>query len=196
VTAKRTSKTQKKKAPPRKEPEARKIPASMWILNLALAALFLGFLYHLRNVPQTTIAATDKPAPAAASVAKAPALPAAEKKIDKAPFHYDYEKLLPEAKVIPPNVKEYEPKEDTATYEYRLQTGSFRRREDAEKQKAAIAFQGMRAEIKELKKSEADIWYRVEVGPITSRSRMNKAVDRLVRINIQPLVLKQKLADH
>ncbi|HTN35153.1 MAG TPA: SPOR domain-containing protein, partial [Marinobacter sp.] len=34
------------------------------------------------------------------------------------------------------------------------------------------------------------VWYRVNVGPFTSRSQANAAVDKLVNINIQPLVRK------
>ncbi len=168
-----------------------RIPTSMWLLNLALAALFLGFLYYLKEVPQTTLAPVPSPVREVPVESRSTAQPVAGQ--EETRFKYDYEKLLPQAKVIPPNVKEYEPKEDVTKYEYRLQTGSFRRREDAEKQKAAIAFQGLRAEIREIRNSDSDIWYRVEIGPITSRSRMNKAVDKLVRISIQPIVRKQKI---
>lgn len=191
MTAKKTTNKPRNKSTPKAAPppENKKIPASMWFFNFILAAGFLGFLYYLKDVPQT---AQKSPAPH--PVEKAPTAPAAKPKPSETkPFPYDYAKILPKAEVIPPNVKEYEPKEDINKYVYRLQTGSFRRREDAEKQKASIAFLGMRAEVKEQHQDNGNVWYRVEVGPIASRSKMNKAVDKLVRISIQPLVKKEKV---
>lgn len=191
MTAKKTTTKPRKKSTPKATaaPETKKIPASMWFFNFILAAGFLGFLYYLKDIPETSQkVASPKPAE------KASVPPAAKPKpAETKPFPYDYAKILPKAEVIPPNVKEYEPKEDINKYVYRLQTGSFRRREDAEKQKASIAFLGMRGEIKELRQDNGNVWYRVEVGPITSRSKMNKAVDKLVKISIQPLVRKEKV---
>jgi cell division protein FtsN len=71
-----------------------------------------------------------------------------------------------------------------------LQSGSFRKAEDAERQRAEIAFQGLRAAVQKIDLEEGNVWYRVNVGPFTSRSQMNAAVDKLVSISIQPLVRK------
>ena len=71
-----------------------------------------------------------------------------------------------------------------------MQTGSFRQQQDAERQRAEIAFQGLRAQVKRIDLDSGSIWYRVNVGPFTSRSQMNAAIDKLVNLNIQPLVRK------
>lgn len=71
-----------------------------------------------------------------------------------------------------------------------MQSGSFRSKEDAERQRAQIAFQGLRASIQRINLDNGSIWYRVNVGPFTSRSQMNSAIDKLVSLSIQPLVRK------
>ena len=73
-----------------------------------------------------------------------------------------------------------------------MQTGSFRNKSDAERQKATVAFQGIKAKIKVITSDSGTKWYRVTAGPYTNRSKMNGALDKLVAINIQPLVKKTK----
>ena len=75
-------------------------------------------------------------------------------------------------------------------FDYVVQSGSFRSKEDAERQRAQIAFQGLRAHVQRIDLDNGSVWYRVNVGPFNSRSQMNSAVDKLVTINIQPLVRK------
>ncbi|MEP6133032.1 SPOR domain-containing protein, partial [Marinobacter sp.] len=76
------------------------------------------------------------------------------------------------------------------TFDYLVQTGSFRQQQDAERQRAEIAFQGLRAQVKRIDLDSGSTWYRVNVGPFTSRSQMNAVIDKLVDLNIQPLVRK------
>jgi len=96
-----------------------------------------------------------------------------------------------------PDTEAYEPEPDLAAQdrEYILQAGSFRTRKDAERQRAQVGFQGLRAQIQEVSVDGNKTWYRVMVGPYGSRSDMNKAVDRLVSINIQPLVRQRKTGE-
>ena len=84
----------------------------------------------------------------------------------------------------------YTPGPGQQTFDYLVQTGSFRQQQDAERQRAEIAFQGLRAQVKRIDLDSGSIWYRVNVGPFTSRSQMNAAIDKLVNLNIQPLVRK------
>lgn len=164
------------------------IPGSVWLLNLGLATAFLGFLYYLSQLPEPT-------EPAAIEKIVKPAEKTAPSPTTKAPPQVDfkYEEILPQTRVVPPNVKDYEPKADAKRYEYLLQTGSFRKRDDAEQQKANIALVGLRASISEIRRDDGQLWYRVEVGPIASRSKMNQAVDRLIDIRIQPIVRKREI---
>lgn len=91
--------------------------------------------------------------------------------------------------MVPPTVEEYTPAlppRTSATWSgWLLRTAG-----DAERQRAQIAFQGLQTKVSQITTDEGKTWYRVNVGPFDSRSQMNSAVDKLVAINIQPLVRK------
>jgi len=107
---------------------------------------------------------------------------------------FSFYDILPDSKVIPPKVDAYQFKEKNSqdNFHYLIQTGSFRHAEDAERQKATIAFQGLKAKIKIITSDNGRKWHRVMTGPYNNRSTMNSALDKLVAINIQPLVKKTK----
>jgi len=107
---------------------------------------------------------------------------------------FSFYDILPESKVIPPKVDAYKFKKKNSqnNFYYVIQTGSFRHADDAERQKATIAFQGLKAKIKIITSDNGKKWYRVMTGPYNNRSTMNSALDKLVAINIQPLVKKTK----
>ncbi len=158
-----------------------------WIFSLAAVGVFIGFIVYLNTMeaPEST---SPAPKPAVTTPAKpAPVKPA--KETAQEPKFKFYE-MLPESEVVPPTVKEYTPSPSNQEFRYLVQTGSFRNPEDAERQRAQIAFQGMRAQVSRIDLEEGNTWYRVNVGPFDSRSQMNSAVDKLVAISIQPLVRK------
>ncbi|MDY6840840.1 MAG: SPOR domain-containing protein [Pseudomonadota bacterium] len=155
-----------------------------WILSLATVGGFIGFIIYLNSLP--TSPGSQQP-PVAEKPANKPAETASEKQ--KPGFRF-YE-MLPESELVPPKVEEYTPGPTSQQdYDYVVQSGSFRNREDAERQRARIAFQGLRTNIQRIDLNEGSTWYRVNVGPFTSRSQMNSAMDKLVSLNIQPLARK------
>ena len=200
--AKASATSRKKPAKQAKPKAARPKPAASarsqhgglslkWILPLAAVGGFIGFIVYLNSLPTSTPtsphsqqpAVTEKPAQ---KPAKTPAETAKEE--DKPGFRF-YE-MLPESEVVPPKVEEYTPGPTQTDFNYLLQSGSFRSKEDAERQRAQIAFQGLRASTQRIDLDNGSVWYRVNVGPFTSRSQMNSAIDKLVSLNIQPLVRK------
>jgi cell division septation protein DedD len=159
-----------------------------WILSLAAVGGFIGFIVYLNTLPTGSESQTAKPPVSAPATEKpAPAVTAPSK--DKEPNFRFYD-MLPESEVVPPKVNEYSPNPSQQEFTYLVQSGSFRQQEDAERQRAQIAFQGLRAQVQRIDLDNGSVWYRVNVGPFTSRSQMNSAVDKLVSINIQPLVRK------
>ena len=158
-----------------------------WILSLAAVGGFIGFIFYLNSLPtnpdsqQQVI--TEKPAQKPAPV------PAEKTREEDKPGFRFYE-MLPESEVVPPRVEEYTPGPTQTDFNYLLQSGSFRSQEDAERQRAQIAFLGLRASTQRIDLDNGSVWYRVNVGPFTSRSQMNSAIDKLVSLNIQPLVRK------
>ena len=158
-----------------------------WILSLAAVGGFIGFIVYLNSLP--TSPHSQQPAVTEKPVQKPAKTPAETAKEEEKPGFRFYE-MLPESEVVPPKVEEYTPGPTQTDFNYLLQSGSFRSKEDAERQRAQIAFQGLRASTQRIDLDNGSVWYRVNVGPFTSRSQMNSAIDKLVSLNIQPLVRK------
>ncbi|MEX2474595.1 SPOR domain-containing protein [Marinobacter sp.] len=158
-----------------------------WILSLAAVGGFIGFIAYLNSLPSPEQAHQEaaKPVPTAPPAAEQDTA-AAEKEKQRYRF-YD---ILPESEVVPPKVNEYTPGTAARDFTYLIQSGSFRSQKDAERQRAQIAFQGLRANVQQIDLDSGSTWYRVNVGPFKSRSQMNSAIDKLVTINIEPLVRK------
>ncbi len=159
-----------------------------WILSLAAVGGFIGFIVYLNTLP------SEGPGqrPDSQPEQSAPALPAPEAPsatTEQAPKFRFYD-ILPDSEVVPPKVEEYAPSPISQDFRYVVQAGSFRSAEDAERQRAQIAFQGLRAKVDRINLDSGSTWYRVNVGPFESRSQMNSAIDKLVAIRVQPLVRK------
>ncbi|MDI9246735.1 SPOR domain-containing protein [Marinobacter sp. CHS3-4] len=157
-----------------------------WILSLAAVGGFIGFIAYLNSLP------APKSAGQADNIeeqSNKDATAATNKASEKKPGFRFYD-MLPDSEVVPPKVDEYTPGPDQTDFDYLVQTGSFRTEKDAERQRAQIAFQGLRAYVSQIDLDSGSTWYRVNVGPFASRSQMNSAVDKLVSINIEPLVRK------
>ncbi len=170
----------------RKNPHpAKKGPSpTLWLAAIALIGGLGAGLYYLSSQPTPT---TSEKSHEAEKAAKAHIAKESPKATEQPPYKF-YE-LLPKSTVPPSQVDAYKPKTDGKKYHYLLQTGSFRAEKDAERQKANIAFQGLRAEIQKTT-AQNGVWYRVQVGPFTSRSKMNSAIDKLLTLNIRPLEKK------
>ncbi|NWN92675.1 sporulation protein [Marinobacter adhaerens] len=181
------ARTQKKRTPVAPPPaRAQRGGLSFkWVLSLATVGGFIGFIVYLNSVP--TGGDPQQP-PVAEKPAKPPAEQSASQETKKPGFRF-YE-MLPESEVVPPEVEEYTPGPSKQDFNYLVQSGSFRTKEDAERQRAQIAFQGLRASVQRIDLDSGKTWYRVNVGPFPSRSQMSSAIDKLVSINIQPLIRK------
>tara|TARA_R110002167_G_scaffold100989_7_gene263428 strand:+ start:1050 stop:1715 length:666 start_codon:yes stop_codon:yes gene_type:complete len=162
----------------------------LFILTLlTLLGAFAYGLYLLQAIPETHSIPVEQ------KKLNTKPIPKAETKTQKAPENrFNFYDLLPQHQVIAPKVDAYQFKEKSAhgEYYYMIQTGSFRNLKDAERQKAMIAFQGIKADIKSVVNNQGTTWHRVSTGPFYNRSKMNGALDKLVSMQIQPLVKKVK----
>ena len=168
-----------------------------WLLVAAPAGLVaLGaFVFYLTTIPAgNEIAAVRRDARSAIEASAEQARKDAEKIGNAAKPSYDFYRLLEKQTVEVP-VGEYKstPKDAVDAYEYRLQAGSFRSSEDADRMRATLLLDGLPA-YTESSTVNGSTWHRVFVGPFSDRSRMNKAQDVLVSHRISPLELKQKVA--
>ncbi|MGM0954016.1 MAG: SPOR domain-containing protein [Pseudomonadota bacterium] len=164
-----------------------------WILSLAVVGCFVGFIVYLNTLPGGEEPSASKPASSRQQVTEPPepVRPAPESNTanqEKQKFRF-YD-MLPESEVVTPEINEYTPGPNIQDFDYIVQAGSFRKQQDAERLRAEIAFQGLRAHVQTVEQDNGSMWYRVNAGPFKSRSKMNSAVDKLVSIDIQPLVRK------
>ncbi|GHD48768.1 SPOR domain-containing protein [Marinobacter persicus] len=184
------------KAPKRKESApARAQHGSLslkWIASLALVGCFIGFIVYLNTLPETGQPAKPEKTQARETAAPQPkqATPPESSGQQQTAKDFRFYDMLPESEVATPEVNEYTPGPNMQDFDYIVQAGSFRNQQDAERLRAEIAFQGLRAHVQTVEQNNGSVWYRVNAGPFKSRSNMNSAVDKLVSIDIQPLVRK------
>lgn len=194
-----------KRSNPARRPAARKNePAPpppkrpLWpALAVLVLVAVLGFgLYQLSGVdsdPQATQQSVQqavvKPAlkPLPKPIVKPSEAPKAAPKPDP---EYKFYKLLPNSEVVPARVEAYKstPKSAADYSKHLLQAGSFKRAQDADSLRAKLLLSGLpNATTSRVVSSSGSVWYRVRIGPFPSRSKLNKAYDQLVRMNLQPL---------
>jgi len=187
----------RKAAKPKEKAPARNVQhgslSLKWILSLAVVGCFIGFIVYLNTLPGGDKPSAPRPASTGPQtveppkpVKPAPKSTTAKQEEQRFRF-YD---MLPESEVATPEVNEYTPGPNMQDFDYIVQAGSFRNQKDAERMRAEIAFQGLRAHVQNVEQDNGSVWYRVNAGPFKSRSNMNSAVDKLVSIDIQPLVRK------
>jgi cell division protein FtsN len=185
------NKSKRKNAPimPEIKPTQSKRQIFFILTLLILLGAFAYGLYLLQAIPETHSISPEE------TKLKTKPDTKAETKTQKEPENrFNFYDILPQHEVIAPKVDAYQFKEKTeqGEYYYMIQTGSFRNLKDAERQKAMIAFQGIKADIKSVVNEQGTTWYRVSTGPFYNRSKMNGALDKLVSMQIQPLVKKIK----
>lgn len=140
--------------------------------------------------PKTEKTVVAQPKVVERSTKAAPTPPPAPPKPKEEKFTF-YE-LLPESEVTPAQVDAYKstPRTEKLSKTYLLQAGSFRSAADAEKMRAQLLLSGL----PNVKTSRSDgkngVWYRVRLGPFESRSALNKAQDKLARLNISAMKIQ------
>ncbi|GGK64384.1 SPOR domain-containing protein [Amphritea balenae] len=146
------------------------------------------------NKPAAKPAQVKKPAPATASTAKqtkqSDPSDSGPPVVDQSE-RFEFYKMLPNSQVDTTNVEPYKstPKDAQSKHTYILQAGSFQSGSDAERMRARLILEGLpNVQTRKVTNSNGTIWHQVRTGPFDNRSMLNKAQDRLVRMNIQPLV--------
>jgi cell division protein FtsN len=197
-TRKPAAKSTRKGSRPKPKPTSKQAPAHkpgrirIALSLTVLITLFAGGLYLLQSVPpaatgtETVTAPASKPTTVTKTVTTAPT-----SKQESSP-KFEFYDILPRTEVETTDIDAYKFKERAREkpYHYMIQTGSFRSAADAERQKATIAFQGLKARIDVVQNTQGSTWHRVSTGPFHDRSQMNSALDKLVALNIEPLVKK------
>ena len=185
IATKKTSRPRKgatRRTPP---PKRKKTP---WWLWLVIPAILIAFVYGLMQLSQveppkaTPVTVQPKAAPAPKVVeSKKPEKPAAAKK-----DNFEFYQILQDSEVDTSHVDAYQstPRGEQDFY-YMIQAASFRNSSDADRLRAKLILSGLvETSIRETTGKDDRPWFRVVLGPYESRSKMNRAEDKLVAMDI------------
>lgn len=190
-----------KKGATRRTPPPPKRKTAWW-LWLLVPAILVAFIYGLTQlnqvVPKAKPVEKEKfqvPAPAP-KPKPAPAPAKAEVKANVAPKKdtFEFYQILQDSEVDTSHVDAYQytPRGEQDFY-YMIQAASFRNAEDADRLRAKLILSGMvEANIRKTMGKGDQPWYRVVLGPYESRSKMNRAEDKLVSMDIASYSYKVK----
>lgn len=196
LLATKTSRPRKgatRKAPP--PPPKRSVPWWMW---LVVPLLVIGFVFVLVKLASVETNQTNKPASIQQNVTPAKIAPAAPTKTEtKAPAAQDkretfeFYQLLQDSEVDTSHVEayEYQPREEE-NFSYMIQAASFRSNADADRLRAKLILSGLEAHIKASESKDGGTWYRVTVGPFSTRSAESRAQDKLARMGLNSYTYK------
>ena len=163
---------------------AGELPRWSWFVIGFLFGLFAAFLIYLwKFVPQDMTSNFQTPT---ADIIK-------NNQPEQKPIAYDFYEIFPKAEV--PIVEEYTPDGKRVivadNYSYVLQTGSFKKIEDANRRRAEVILLGLQASIKEVN-NKGTVWHRVLVGPMNSKLTLDRTRTRLAAANIESIQLRLK----
>ena len=106
---------------------------------------------------------------------------------------FDFYEVLPNQELdLNPEIEPADlqtPSRDSA--QYLLQVGSFRKEADADRRRGELALLGLNASI-EAGESDNGRWFRVYLGPFTSRSEMARARTLTAEADMDTLLLKRE----
>lgn len=208
----RTSRSNNKQAIP--------LPCWVWGLAGLAVGLLVALIVSMQDqapahTPTPALAPQAPPAEMTAKpVQQPPAVPAQPQRP-----HFEFYTLLPELEVVvpetappkppaasqPPATATPQPPATTsaptespskatpppapASERFMLQAGSFRQNQEAERLRASLALLGVEARIQQVTVNN-DTWYRVHVGPFSSRSEADRVRERLTNNQVQTMLLR------
>ena len=156
-------------------------------LGLGLFVALLIWITDHRSAPR---AVEDKPEPhrTPATAAVAAAANSADNN------NYDFYQMLPKFEVVVPE-KERDVRRVDAQAKidrpgtYFLQAGSYKSEADAERIRAQLARQDIPANVQRVA-VDADVWFRVRIGPIKDLGQLNALRRQLQSADIDSLVIR------
>ncbi len=183
----------KKGATRHQAPIAKAKPVKWWMW-LLIPTLVLAFIFALFKLSQVTPESTSTPVikkekvtPKADTTKKA-ATKTVKKDTKKADEkeNFEFYQILQDSEVDTSHVDAYKstPRGEQ-DFLYMIQAASFRNDKDADRMRADLILSGMDTAIRKTIGENGQPWYRVVIGPFVSRSKMNRAKDKLANKDIQ-----------
>ena len=78
-------------------------------------------------------------------------------------------------------------------YIYLIQAGSFKTQAQAERLRVELTLLGLEPKINSAKNASGNLWYRVRLGPFTTRGGMTAARSTIISNNLEAMVMKRKI---
>jgi cell division protein FtsN len=157
------------------------------VVGLVVGAMAWAFLHQGQHAP----VALDAPKPESH---RPPPSDPQQQAPGSGPQHYDFYSMLPNFEVVVPE-KERDVKRDLPAAKiekpgaYVLQAGSYRNEGDADRVAKQLNLQGIAARVQRVA-LDADVWFRVRVGPISDLAQLNKVRHQLQAADVDALVIR------
>lgn len=167
-----------------RKPQKKPIAGWVWFVTGVLVTLFAQFLIHLASLDDSQDSSGEKQTNSKTSQKEA----ASQQKAKKPKLQYRFYEELKQKQVTVEAEKVAEREQED--YNYALQAGSFKNKQDAEQMRAEIILLGLDARIEPRTSKTGTVWNRVIVGPFTSRSKLQQARSTLINNNVPTMVFK------
>ncbi len=176
-----------------KKPQRPSFDATRWRdfgAGLLAGAVCMAAVFALAQRPHHAVADTPRPE----SHRRVPADTAADDSPGQSSERYDFYQMLPHFEVVVPE-KERDVRRDvpTATIErpgvYVLQAGSYRDEMEADRIAKQLSLEGIDAKVQRVA-VDADVWYRVRIGPIGQLGELNSLRKKLHDADIDAIVIR------
>ena len=156
---------------------------------LVALVIYVSDHRETQGAADSTVPAAPTPHHAAGRAATAAGTDTADGAADK----YDFYDGLPKFEMVVPE-KEHGARVDAAARverpgTYFLQAGSYRNVEDADRIQAQLARQNISANVQRVA-LDADVWYRIRIGPIKDLDQLNRLRQQLQSAEIVSLVIR------
>lgn len=164
-----------------KQKQKKSIPAWIWLIAGLLIGVFATALIILSITTTETVQVkkeTEIKTPSAKS--RYQAVPAEESQENDFSYHEELRTKTVEV----PEEETGTSKATDSTRRFIMQCGSFKKQASAETLKAQIAMNGFTANIKATKEKSGTVWYRVSLGPYSSKRDAERERHQLERNNI------------
>ena len=181
---------------PMRSSKKKPLPGWVWLFTGLAIGLFVSVLIWLKDLPDSGAASVVEQ-----SRDEIRTRTQQVEEVEEEKPRFDFYTLLPELEVVIPE-GDYvveparQPKESTTRKpvveepgSYRLQAGSFKSLDEADRLKARLALLGVEASIQTVKVNNAT-WHRVQLGPYGNLDEVNAVRKRLDHHHINTLLMK------
>ena len=182
-----------------------RVPRWVWLFTTVISGSFLFLLVYLSNMTESeqipeiskVTEAIVNSLPEAQPIDETTQANELEQQVEQAQQALSFYKLLTEQQVkVAPQPTDTSAESNSKSYAYMLQAASFRNESDAESLRAQLILSGVQdTNIEPVQVADKGTFYRVMIGPILNRSKMNSIKDILVDNDISPIERKIALTD-